>query len=757
MILRQLKFVGLLFLAGVTLSVVYNVVGPRGHAAALHGSVILSTGEWTASGGASGMAIPASVNTATEFKTFINGLLHNTAESGDPGSDYNKYGAAFLVENMIHGKTEYSANAALVTAALNDYTKWAGYVDDYSAAGRINWSLSKTVAAGNYNSTHLCIEGSGGYCWARATYYDNNYNSGGYDGKHFDYYTLSDDEPSTLIIFTNPNGTTFQIRRECGNVIGSAGPLVDLGWNLNGRTTATKTSIYAGGYFDFDSQLQNTGASAATTTWTVTWCYDACTSWTTHASGSDTIPKGGAWVDENPWPWPVSPSNPHTKVCARISYTNGSGPGTATETATPVCVTIIPLQSTCAGVVVNPALIGTNDSYSVSATVTTSGGTAEAQDISDTSNFYITVNGPNVSINNTDVTPVTVGAGTLAASINPPPTGESGNYTVTYGITGAAGAVDCTGSFSVVYRPYFSVLGGDVTAGSGFGSSCSGTAATINSWNSNTSTTPNYYGSGTEIAAWATSGITNFVSGIGLSGGAASNSGYGLSLSNTVGVGGAGHGGNFGANAVPCMYDYYGNKPGTTASVGTTNLTAMTLGSGDYTAPVDGSGTFTLGGSGDITVAQDAAGNGKQISIYVAGNLYIKSNIKYSYANINQIPRLNLYVQGNIYIDPNVTEIHGVYMAQKSSSGGGTINTCNPGTVAAPQPYATCNKQLKIVGAMAADVKIRLVRTYGNLSATPGAPAEPAEIFQYSPELWMAQTVTPGFNYQSYSNLAPIL
>jgi len=54
-------------------------------------------------------------------------------------------------------------------------------------------------------------------------------------------------------------------------------------------------------------------------------------------------------------------------------------------------------------------------------------------------------------------------------------------------------------------------------------------------------------------------------------------------------------------------------------------------------------------------------------------------------------------------------------------------------------------------------VKIRLVRTYGNLSATPGAPAEPAEIFQYSPELWMAQTVTPGFNYQSYSNLAPIL
>jgi hypothetical protein len=370
-----------------------------------------------------------------------------------------------------------------------------------------------------------------------------------------------------------------------------------------------------------------------------------------------------------------------------------------------------------------------------------------------------------VAINNADVNPVTVGGdssstgvGTLNASINPPPTGESGNYTVTYGITGSVGAVDCTGSFAVVYRPYVSVLGGDVTAGSGFGPSCTSTTATINSWNTNTGTTPNYAGAGTEIAAWATGSITNFVSGLGLSGGAATNGGSGLSLSNTVGVGGAGHGGYLGSNAVPCMYDYYGHKPATTTSVGATSLSAMTLSSGNYSAPVDGLGAFTLGnGTTDITVGQDVAGNGKQITIYVNGNLYIKSNIKYSYANLYQIPKLNIYVQGNIYIDPGVTEVHGVYMAQKSATTGGYINTCNPGTITAPQPYATCNKQLTIVGAMAAETQLRLARTYGNLSATPGAPAAPAEVFQYSPEMWLAEQTVPGFNYQSYSNLAPVL
>lgn len=758
MIYGQLKRIGMLVLVGVALSVVYTVVGPHAKAAALHGSVIISTGDWDSNGSQTGMAIPTSVNTSSEFKTFIYGLLHNTSESGDPGSDYNKYGAAFLVENMIHGKNNYSANSTLVNAANADYSKWAGYIDDYSSAGRIQWAVSRTVAAGNFNSTHVCVEGSGGYCWDRATYYNNNYNNGGYDDHQFQFYTMKSSESATLMIFTNPNGTTFQIRRECGNVIGSAGPLQELGWNLNGRTVASPTTVYAGETTSFASSLQNTGASTASTTWTVAWCTDACSSWNNHASGTDSaVAKGGTWELENTYPWTVSTSATYTKLCVRISYTNASGPGTASETATPACVTVIPLQSTCGGVTVNPALVGTTDDYTITASVNTNGGQPGAQNIADNSNFFITVSGPSVNVNNQNVTPVTVsgtptdtGAGKLTTSLSPGATGDSGAYSISYGITGSTAPVTCSGSFTVAYRPYFSVQGGDIAAGPGFGGSCTEANAGVNSWNTGT---PDYSGAGGELGVWATGNITNFVSGMGLSGGAPGGGGYGLSFSNTNGIGGSGYGGSFGPSAVPCMLDYYGAKPAGTTTTSSSTLVDLSLPSGSYTAKVDGFNTFTVGGSGDIYL-----GNGRQLSIYVKGNLYIKNNIKYTYATLADIPQVRFIVQGDIYIDPAVTELHGIFIAQKSAANpSGRITTCSPGVTSLPQAYGSCKSQLTIVGAVAAEGGIRMNRTYGNMVATPSAPGLPAEVFQYSPEMWLAEPPNNSFNYQAYSDLPPVL
>jgi hypothetical protein len=765
--LTRLKMLGVVMCAGFALAAVYGAVGPRGHAAALQGSVLVSTGAWNSSGDQSGMAIPASVNTATEFKSYIYDLLHNTTTSGIPGSDYNKYGAAFIVENMMHGQHDDGADSSLVSAAVSDYNAWANFVDDFSAAGRIQWSVSRTVGVGNLNTTHVCTTGSLGYCLDRSVYQNNDWNGGGRDAHSFQYFTMKSSEASTLIIFTNPDGTTFQLRRECGNVIAAAHALEDLGWNLSGRTTSTVSTVYAGEAVAFDSQLKNTGASAGNTTWTVAWCTDACSTWTNHASGTDSsVAKGGTWEQENNYPWTVSTSATYTKLCVHISYTNGAGPGTATETATAACVTVIPLQSTCGGVNVSPTLLGTADSYTVSANLNTNGGKPGAQAIADNSNFFIKVTGPSVNADNQNVTPVTVGgaaadtgSGSLAASVSPGATGDSGSYAITYGITGGTGAVTCSGSFMVAYRPYFSVLGGDVSAGAGFGASCTETSADLKSWNLNSTSTPNYYGAGSEIGAWATGNINNFVSGMGLSGGAAADSGSGLSFGNDTNTGGAGYGGNFGANAVPCLTDFYATRPTSPPSVSTGSLTSFAaVSSGSYDAPVDGSGTYTIGNGSDITVAQDAAGNGKQVTIYVAGNLYIKSNILYSYASLYQIPRINFYVKGDIYIDPNVTELHGVYMAQKiSGTSGGHMTTCSPGVVSTPQSYATCNKQLTIVGAAAAENGMRLDRTYGNLAAAPGVTNQPAEVFQYSPELWLAQPIGPPFDYQAYTNLPPVL
>jgi len=205
---------------------------------------------------------------------------------------------------------------------------------------------------------------------------------------------------------------------------------------------------------------------------------------------------------------------------------------------------------------------------------------------------------------------------------------------------------------------------------------------------------------------------------------------------------------------VPCLYDAYGNKPGGLSAPPSTTITAIG-GSGTYS----GTGNYTLGsGAGDITVGQDGTGAGIQYTVYINGNLYIHNNVKYSYSNVAGIPRVNFYVKGNIYVDPGVTELHGVYVAQKiSGTTGGYVTTCATGFSTAIQSYATCNKKLTFVGAVEAENGMILNRTYGNLAAAPGVTNEPAETFQYSPELWMSAPAGSGFNYQAYTSLPPVL
>ncbi|QQS19119.1 hypothetical protein IPL68_03715 [Candidatus Saccharibacteria bacterium] len=74
--------------------------------------------------------------------------------------------------------------------------------------------------------------------------------------------------------------------------------------------------------------------------------------------------------------------------------------------------------------------------------------------------------------------------------------------------------------------------------------------------------------------------------------------------------------------------------------------------------------------------------------------------------------------------------------------------------------YTTCQNRLTVYGAVAAN-KLVLSRTYGSLIAVPGVPAEPAENFYYSPELWLAQdganTANGPVRYDSYVSLPPVL
>jgi hypothetical protein len=321
----------------------------------------------------------------------------------------------------------------------------------------------------------------------------------------------------------------------------------------------------------------------------------------------------------------------------------------------------------------------------------------------------------------------------------------------------------------VAYSPYFSVVAGDIAAGPGFGNgSCSETSANIESWNNNATDAPNYFGGGSELGALATGDITNFVSGLGLVGNASPpvpasflappNSGHSLSFANSNN-GEANAPNNYGGNAgtLTCVDDYFGTEDAANPTVQPSVITngLMNTLNGVYSSDPDPAlGYVTLGNAGHTPISITA---GKQITLYVSGDVYIESNIVYSY-NTLDIPRFNLYVSGNIYIDPAVTELHGVYIAQKSGSEPGDITTCATPT-STSEPYATCTKKLLVVGSMAAEGNLRLSRTHGNLSAVgaTGVPAEPAEVFEYSPEMWMSAPALTSLNVKSYTSLPPVL
>jgi len=379
--------------------------------------------------------------------------------------------------------------------------------------------------------------------------------------------------------------------------------------------------------------------------------------------------------------------------------------------------------------------------------------------------FTITVTGSGVGTNNQTFSNVGSGGVTSGSVYSNPvtfkPTG-AGSYSVTWSYYGTTG---CNDSSNASYTPYFGVLGGDVAAGAGFGNgSCNGATADIETWNTNTDATPNYFGGGSTLGALATGDITSFVSGMGLSdytSGTQTLLGHGLSFANTNNGKGntpKNYGGGFGSNRIPCVADYYG----TIASASPTGVSSPVLGapSGNAKDNYSFTGDLTIGDAvlhGAITIPA-----GRTITLYVKGNVSIESNIMYAGYGLTNVPRFNLYVQGNIFIDPKVTELHGVYIAQKSTTSAtlkGDINTCAETITTTIEPYNTCTSKLLVVGAMAAEGQLQLMRTHGNLVGVPaaGVAAEPAETFQYSPELWLNAPPLTQLNPKAYTSLPPVL
>ena len=305
-------------------------------------------------------------------------------------------------------------------------------------------------------------------------------------------------------------------------------------------------------------------------------------------------------------------------------------------------------------------------------------------------------------------------------------------------------------TLTVVYKPYLKIFGGNAVAGSAFANTGACTdikADGIIGWNQDNA--PTYDGAGTQFGAQALSIIQDFA------GAQNSRAGppLGLSFANTgasviANPPSGQFGGNFGY--APCPQLAFGTPDfnQTSGSDASPTLLSSILSTSNLT----GSKTVTV--TGDVLVNQDVK--------YKLGG--------WSGADLSTIPSFKLVVKGNIYVDPGVHELDGVYVAEPSSPASkadGIIFTCadqgsNSGAVTnAVLPasyYATCNSQLTIYGSFVA-AQVKFMRTYGNLYPAGATPNQPAEIFNYSPELWLATpntTSSPGA-VDSITSLPPVL
>jgi hypothetical protein len=309
----------------------------------------------------------------------------------------------------------------------------------------------------------------------------------------------------------------------------------------------------------------------------------------------------------------------------------------------------------------------------------------------------------------------------------------------------------------VAFQPYLKVFGGDISAGNGLattpGVCTANNSAAVISWNAEGAS---FNGAGAQFATYALSRITDFATAQGNAGGAPVPSGLAFSNAAPPTVpSGSDFGGSFAS--VPCIPNYYNDIPSAPTPLPGSNVSTFTT--HDYSA------------SGAVTLDGGTINPHNRIRVFVTGNVYIRNNITYAGNwDVNNMPLFELVVKGNIYIDPAVSQLDGIYIAQKSGANTGLISTCATAagslSLSGGAFYAPCNRKLTINGVFTAD-QIQFMRTKGTFADSASDNAQngtsnAAEQFNFNPTLWIAQPVAqPGSgtvgNYDAITSLPPVL
>jgi len=656
--------------------------------------------------------IPSGVNSAAELRNTVRNYMDCSSYTStgllQNASSQHATGSAFIILTMLG----YPAGT-YKHEACQQYNRWSALIGDYEDANLIRWNVYRS--------------------WSGNTYHLNNMADDGW---------FVDSGSSYVIEFLTPDrsGVLYTIKRDCANPVGTLRPL--RGLEPPTGSFSVRCNRVWGTAYDPDTPSRSTevriiySSNGAPVQYRIA---DAATN----------------TFEANPTPSAVQSDifTVSVRVQARDTTTDVwyNLPGSP-KTMGPCLVP----EPTCTGFTITPSVPDPNTRFNITASVTY-GSSAEAIAVLNDADgeFYLRVARPDGSYlySNSNVTPVTRSGGRLSVTVNNlGPAGGTGLYTVLWGIAGSinnVGEANCGGNgtvigpdgnpnppaqFPVVDKPFFTIDGGDGSAGAGMnagGVDCAVAAndrAGLVSWNRGSSA--GYAGAGTQYAALALNYLQEFASG-------QSSSTYRptrLSFANTdttgdsVNVTGGFYGGKFGG--MECTPDYFTNAAGVT--------------------------------TGNVTIGATSVANGSRQVRYVRGNVYISGNIAFSgsYANAGQVPSFTVVVEGNIYIAPNVTQLDGIYIAQPTSAGaGGNIYTCASAPfTAAPLGtglFNTCNNPLIVNGSFSAK-QVWLLRTSGTVTTTP------SEQFNLSPEQWLSTPFGNGLNkresgYDSITSLPPVL
>jgi len=317
-----------------------------------------------------------------------------------------------------------------------------------------------------------------------------------------------------------------------------------------------------------------------------------------------------------------------------------------------------------------------------------------------------------------------------------PSSGQSSpSLTTTSGSSHSSSEMCYTIEASAKY-PFLEVHGADVWAGGIFADQANWTS--LSACSSGTAvgpkhivaTAPTNYGSIGEIGVLATGDIRNF----GSTGDVGSDI---LSFSNE----GATPGSYFDdGRCLTNFYRLFESEPQTKFFNGT-NIAAI------YNT--DGQRKTNIAGGQSLALSGGPISRGVQQIILVRGDVTISGNIRYanySTRSREDIPLFVLVALGDINILDNVTRLDGLYVAiprNLNNPKNGVIRTCS--NAPAGITDTDCTKKLTINGVfIAQDVEFN--RTSGDIDN-----GGPAEIFEFSPEMYLAETDFTSRFFGNYS------